>query len=50
MHGVAWLQDAPDVEMLLATDDHLKLLDATENITAYVRRSPGNYYKSRYSC
>ena len=38
VYGVAWLEGAPDVEMLLATDDLLKLLDATDKITAYVDR------------
>ena len=36
VHGVAWLQNAPQAEQLLSADDDLKLLDAVEQITSYV--------------
>ncbi len=36
VHGVAWLQNAPDIEKLLSSDDSAELLDAAERITAYV--------------
>lgn len=36
VHGVAWLQNAPDIEKLLSSDDSSELFDAAENITAYI--------------
>ena len=36
VHGVAWLQNAPQAEQLLSADNDLKLLDAVEQITSYV--------------
>jgi len=35
VHGVPWLQGAPDVEKMLAFDDSSQLLDAVVQISAY---------------
>ena len=36
VHGLAWLQDAPDVEQLLSSDEDADVISAAEEITNYV--------------
>ena len=36
VHGLAWLQDAPDVEQLLSSDENADVISAAEEITNYV--------------
>ena len=36
VHGIAWLEKAPDVEKLLSTQDDDEFLDALEEIVRYV--------------
>ena len=35
MHGVAWFEDAPDVEKLKSAQDDAELMDAVEEIVSY---------------